>query len=80
MFNFIQILIAFDQLINTLIYVKGDSWGYADETMSSRAWRLRKDNIKIYKIINGIFFWQKNHCLSSYEDLLARKNLPREYQ
>ena len=32
-----QILVAFDQLINTCI------GGYADETLSSRAWRHKLD-------------------------------------
>ena len=80
MLNIEQILIAFDQLVNTMIYVKGDSWGYADETMSARAWRLREDHFKIYKVINFIFFWQKNHCQESYNSEILRKNLPREYQ
>lgn len=75
-----QFLIAFDQLINTLIYVKGDGFGFADETISSRAWRLREDSLKLYRIINLIFFWQENHCLDSYNSLILRKNLPKEYK
>ena len=52
-----QILVAFDQLINTCI------GGYADETLSSRAWRHKLDGSRSWPswFINKIFFWQDNH-------------------
>lgn len=60
----IQLLIAIDQLINVLLF------GYADETLSSRAWRsYEKGKIfgKIFKpLIDTLFFFQKNHCYESY--------------
>ena len=31
-----QFLIEFDQLINTVVYIKGDGIDYADETLSAR--------------------------------------------
>jgi len=75
-----QVLIAFDQLINTVIYIKGDGWGYADETLSARAWRLREMSSFPYKVINGLFFWQDNHCKQAYESEKADKQLPLEYR
>jgi hypothetical protein len=75
-----QFLIAFDQVINTIVYIKGDGWGYADETLSARAWRLREMSSFPYKLINGLFFWQDNHCKQAYESEKADKQLPLEYR
>ena len=74
-----QVLIAFDQLINTVIYIKGDGFGYADETLSARAWRLREMSSFPYRFINGLFFWQNNHCRGAYASEFNRKQLPKEY-
>lgn len=63
-----QIPIAIDQLVNTLF------GGWADETISSVAWRKRNDGkgwVLLQKVIDAIFFWQKNHCESAY---LSEKN------
>lgn len=71
-----QIAVAFDQLVNTLL------GGYADETMSSRCWRLRvRQPYKFLRpIIDSIFFWQKDHCEQSFKSELARKYQPKELQ
>ena len=74
-----QFLIAFDQLVNTVIYIKGDGFGFADETLSARAWRLRALSPTPYKIINAMFFWQENHCLEAYESEMLNRQLPKEY-
>lgn len=68
----LQVLIAIDQLINTLL------GGYADETLSSRAWRHKLDGSRSWPcwIINHLFFWQDNHCRASYESELERHHLP----
>lgn len=75
--RFRQFLIAVDQLLNTV------AGGYADETISCRAWR-RKDDKKIWaimrKVIDCIFFWQNNHCKKAYEAELNRKHLPKEFR
>ena len=63
-----QIPIAIDQLINTLF------GGWADETISSRAYRMQGKSskfAKLRKLIDWLFFWQKNHCESAY---LSEKN------
>lgn len=71
-----QFLIAVDQVLNTLVYIKGDGWGFADETLSARAWRLQS---RWYRVINGIFFWQENHCKEAYESEVLNKQLPKHY-
>jgi hypothetical protein len=49
------------------------------ETLSSRAWRLRADS-NGYKVINFIFFWQKDHCMNAYLNRLNDMNSPEEYR
>jgi hypothetical protein len=67
----IQLLISIDQLFNVLLF------GYADETLSSRAWRAyEKGKIfgKIFRpTIDFIFFFEKNHCYEAY--LFERKRM-----
>lgn len=75
-----QFLVAFDQLVNTIVYIKGDGWGYSDETLSARAYRLREQSSIPYKLINKIFFWQHDHCHGAYSNEMGRKQLPVEYQ
>jgi hypothetical protein len=76
LFNYLKsILIAFDQLVNALAF------GAPDETLSARAYRLKDDDWwAVYKIVNGIFFWQDDHCKGSYTSELTRKHLPKEYR
>jgi hypothetical protein len=70
-----NILIAFDQLCNTLL------WGAPDETVSARAYRLKDDGWWLpYVLINFLFFWQDNHCEGSYTSEVIRKHLPKEYR
>ncbi len=70
----LQILIAIDQLLNSLI------GGYADETLSSRAYRHKKNGSRSWPawLIDHIFFWQEEHCKASYESELERSHLPPE--
>lgn len=74
--DYFQVLVALDQLINTLF------WGYADETLSARAWRhhLKGDKDWIYKLIDFLFFWQENHCKEAYESELERSQYPPAYR
>lgn len=70
-----NILVAFDQLINTLLA------GYADETLSSRAHRAYIANkpLRFFRyIINGLFWWQTDHCLSAYNYEKRRQDVPPE--
>lgn len=75
-----QSLIALDQVFNTLVYVKGDGWGFADETLSARAYRLREESVLPYKLINALFFWQEDHCKEAYNSEVNNKQLPLEYK
>lgn len=74
-----QLLIAFDQLLNTVTWIKGDGFGFADETLSARAWRLRGQS-KAWRRIDRLFFFDKDHCRTSYESEVRRKHLPAEYR
>ena len=67
-----QILIAIDQLINTLL------GGFADETLSSRAYRLELERGHSWarKLIDGILSFDKDHCKESYESEILRRQLP----
>ena len=68
-----QAAVAFDQLLNTLC------GGWADETFSARCWRLRESGRGwrwARKAVDGIMFWEKDHCRSSYENELRRGHLP----
>lgn len=67
-----QVLIALDQLLNTLLK------GYADETLSSRAYRLRVERGRVWpeRIINAVFFFDDNHCEESYQSEIQRRQLP----
>lgn len=68
----LQVLIAIDQLINTLF------GGFADETLSSRAYRLELERERSWarKLIDGILFFDKDHCKESYESEILRRQLP----
>lgn len=67
-----QVLIAFDQLLNTLFK------GYADETLSSRAYRLRVERGRVWpeRIIDTVLFFDDNHCEESYVSEVQRRQLP----
>lgn len=67
-----QVLLAIDQLVNTFL------GGYADETLSSRAWRHKVDGSRSWPcwIIDHLFFCQKDHCKTAYESELSRAHLP----
>lgn len=69
-----QVWIAYSQLLNAL------TGGYADESFSSRCWRLReRQPFRILRaVIDGLFFWDGAHCKGSYESELLRAQLPPE--
>ena len=70
-----QVLIALDQLVNTLI------GGWADETISSRAYRRHVDGRPGWaNLINRIFYWQSNHCRGAYRDERERRQYPPEFR
>ena len=75
--RFRQVFIALDQLVNTLI------GGWADETLSARAYRLSDKSprwAKARKVIDWLFFWEQQHCQWAWMVEKARKQLPLEYR
>ena len=71
----LQVLIALDQLVNTLL------GGMADETLSARAWRHKLDGSRSWPcwLIDKLFFWQDGHCRQAYESEVLRRQLPDAY-
>ena len=68
------ILIALDQLVNTL------AGGWPDETFSSRCWRWSKDGKRDWprRVVDWLFFLEAEHCKSSYESERLGRQLPPE--
>ena len=66
----LRVLLCLDQLCNVLFFW-WLSYAHEDETISSHigreADRGNKKAIFIKKLINKIFFWQKDHCEKSIE-------------
>lgn len=58
----VRIAVGFDQTANAAF------GGDEDETISSRAWRLRDDThyAALVQVIN-LAFWDRNHCRDSFE-------------
>lgn len=76
-------LIALDQLINTITWIKGDGFGYPDESLSARAWRQQDDSRYWYclrLLIDGLFCLQDGHCYQAYVSEVENKQLPTHYQ
>lgn len=75
-----QVLIAFDQLVNTLVPPMADAW--ADETFSARCWRNRNRGRfwgGARRTVDVLFFFDRAHCERSYLSESERKQLPDEY-
>jgi hypothetical protein len=77
---FFQNLIALDQMLNAIL------GGYADETLSSRAYRAERDGKFFGKITRPIIdfvfalFGDKDHCHSSYISERDNNHLPPEFR
>ena len=69
-----QVLLALDQLTNTLL------GGMADETLSARAYRTRETNPWRMRVIDALFFWQDSHCYDSWLSEIERRHLPSAYR
>jgi len=71
----LQVFIALDQLANTLL------GGWADETLSSRAYRRsQKGKHGARRIIDGLFFWQVEHCKNAYYSEINRRQYPADFR
>ena len=73
-----QVLVALDQLLNTIrgLFARHGAW--ADETLSSWAWRTRETNKYTYRIIDALFFWEEDHCMNSFISECLRIQAPPE--
>ncbi|MEN6302471.1 MAG: hypothetical protein ABFC96_03255 [Thermoguttaceae bacterium] len=68
-----QILIAIDQLANTLL------GGWSDETISSRCWRLQGQSRRwaaLRRAVDAVF--GAGHCQGAYESERLRLQAPPE--
>ena len=67
-----QYLIALDQVVNT------KCGGYADETLSCRAYRhyMKGEHKWVKVLIDCLFFFDKDHCYTSYLSEQERLQLP----
>ena len=78
--NFWQTILWFDQgcgiLFSTLVKQKG----YADITLSARAylWEQEGKFKLLRKVIDIIFFWQKEHCKDAWETEKKLGHFPPE--
>jgi hypothetical protein len=73
----LQPIVALDQLLNTLV------GGWADETISARAWRCQSYSRKwrmVRVVVDALFFWQDNHCRSAYFSEQERFHMPIHYR
>ncbi len=74
---FWQVLIAFDQQLNAILF------GFADETLSSRAWRAYTNGRMfglIFKPIIDFITFNPEHCKQAYEAELKRRQLPHDFR
>lgn len=72
-----QNLIALDQSINSLFF------GYADETISARTYRMSLKSkywTILRRIIDTLFFFEKNHCYQAWISEYTKHQLPEEYR
>lgn len=75
--------IALDQLGNCLVYIPGDGFGWADETLSARLFRCHLQGLlsdRWYRAVDGLFFWESQHCYESWRNEVERRQLPDYYR
>ena len=75
--HLLQVLIALDQLVNALL------GGWADETLSSRAWRVYRKGRFWGRVMCPLIDliarpFERNHCRSSFEAERNQRQLPPE--
>lgn len=74
----LQILIALDQLANAL------AGGWADETLSSRAWRTERKGRAWGRITRpvidaaALLFGDRDHCSRAFESERLQRQMPPE--
>lgn len=85
----LNLAINLDQGANCLWYVRGDGWGMPDEMISARAMRAYLQDLiddRPMRLINLLFFWQRNeqgvrnHCHRAWRSEWDRNQLPNHYR
>lgn len=78
--NVHQFWIALDQLGNVFVSCLFREKAWADETLSAHAWRWQIEGIREWprRVIDGLLFWQSEHCRKAYESEKSRTQLPEE--
>lgn len=75
----LNLLIAFDQFAFCFVTLGNSK---PNESASSAAWRLESTGHwagKVFRpIIDGLFFFDPDHCRKSYENLMNGKHLPAD--
>lgn len=73
-----QVSIAVNQCVNALL------GGYADETLSSRAYRSDLRGARLGRILrpllDRLYFWQKAHCRGAYNAEMFRRHMAKQFQ
>ncbi len=71
-----NVALAVDQLLNALL------GGYADESLSARAYRRRSEPLwgLLVRLLDRMFFWHATHCESAYRAEKLGRHLPPEYR
>lgn len=75
-----QALILIDQLFGLIVSTAYKEKGWGDLTLSANAYRWEKNAVRSRprRLIDKIFFWQKEHCRGSYIYEQERRHLPPE--
>lgn len=81
----IQPLVAFDQFVNCCIYIPGDGWGWADETVSARLFRCYLQghiSSQWYLTVDTVaaVLGDLDHCYKSWRSEIERRQLPDYYR
>lgn len=78
--NFKHLLIAIDQFFNVLIFmiVAPNKKAFCDESLSSHAFRIEMERGITWprKLIDGLLWWDSDHCQESYLSEIERRQLP----
>jgi hypothetical protein len=79
-----QLCIAVDQLVNVLL-TPMQSGAYADETLSSRCWRMDQAGKPwgrvMRPVVDALFRWQSpNHCEAAYINERQRSHMPPAFR
>jgi hypothetical protein len=71
-----HVALAIDQLVNALL------GGYADESLSARAYRRRSEPLwrLLVRLLDWMFFWHAAHCEGAYWAEKKGRHLPKEYR